>query len=125
MLLHEEWLVIARQDLKSIKKNLADDDDTLHAAAYQAQQAAEKSLKAFLAFHNSSIPKTHDLEHIVKCCKNIDFSFVQLEQYAERLSIYSTSTRYPDHRIEVTRPDALLAQKMALFIFEFVTARMP
>ena len=41
---HEAWLAKATSDLKSAKKLIKDDDDTLDTAAYHTQQCAEKAL---------------------------------------------------------------------------------
>ena len=37
-------------------------------ACFHAQQAAEKYLKGFLAFHGIQIPRTHNLEELEKLC---------------------------------------------------------
>lgn len=39
---------------------------------FHAQQAIEKYLKAFLAFHGHSIPRTHDLEELERLCNAIE-----------------------------------------------------
>ena len=59
---------------------------------FHAQQAIEKTLKAFLAYHHREIPRTHDLELLQKLClemqdipslRNIDLS--QTTDYAVML----------------------------------------
>ncbi|MEW6107540.1 MAG: HEPN domain-containing protein, partial [Bacillota bacterium] len=35
-------------------------------ACFHCQQAAEKHLKAFLAYHERPIPHTHDLEELAR-----------------------------------------------------------
>ena len=62
----KNWIAKASGDLKSSKKLIKDDDDTLDSAAYFTQQSAEKALKAYLIFKNQPIPRTHDLEKLLK-----------------------------------------------------------
>lgn len=90
------WLAKATGDLKAAKKCMQGSPDTLDSAAYHTQQVAEKALKAFLVFHAAGLPKIHDLVRLVMLCQKIDFTFVQLEQYAADLTVYATYTRYPD-----------------------------
>ena len=88
-----DWIKKAASDLKSSKKLLKDDDDTLDTAAYHTQQAAEKALKAYLLSRACEIPKTHDLERLLKNCILLDPSFANLRLDVEALSAYATYTR--------------------------------
>lgn len=84
------WLRQAEDDLKKAKDNLK--DNHLDGAAFFAQQAVEKALKALSIRNKKSFPKIHDLvalsrmvnapEEIVEKCKVI--------------TPYYTETRYPD-----------------------------
>jgi HEPN domain-containing protein len=56
---------------------------------FHAQQAVEKTLKAFLAYYGQAIPWTHDLEEIQRLCLQIrpfpeleDFDLTLLTDYA-------------------------------------------
>ncbi len=120
----EAWLKKAEGDIKIIKKCLRDDDETLDGAVYHAQQAAEKALKAFLIFQQQEIPKIHDLLRLLKLCAKIDFSFIQLEDYAADLTMYVTYARYPDDWFVVDRPEAESALKKAIFIVQFCKQRI-
>ena len=53
-----EWLKSARDDLSLIEHILLDEHLT-HLAAFHAQQAIEKSIKALLEAKNLKVPKTH------------------------------------------------------------------
>lgn len=98
-------------------------DDTLDDAAYFMQQSAEKALKAFLVCHHVSFRRTHDLEVLLIDCVAIDFTFIQLQQYAFDLKEYIVKTRYPDDYIEITRDEAKVAYKKAKTIYEHVVMR--
>ena len=75
-----EWLKAALLDLKNIEK-IIDDAYLTPIAAFHAQQAIEKSLKAIIEYEKIEISKTHNLkrlykkiEHIIELDKNrLDF----------------------------------------------------
>ncbi len=94
---HNEWLRLARQDIAFARLGLhSGDDEVLAPAIYHTQQAAEKALKAYLAFRAMGIPKIHDLLKLIKLCSQFDQRFHTLDLHAAGLNVYSTSTRYPD-----------------------------
>jgi HEPN domain-containing protein len=70
-----DWVAKASGDLKASKKLIKDDDDTLDCAAYFTQQSAEKAFKAYLIFKQQPIPRTHDLEKLLKDCIKYDGTF--------------------------------------------------
>jgi hypothetical protein len=55
------WFKIAIRDLKNSKALIDLGTTHKHAAAYHAQQCAEKSIKGFLTHHSCRVAKTHDL----------------------------------------------------------------
>lgn len=57
----KEWIKKASVDLKSARKLVRDDDDTLDSAAYFTQQSAEKSLKAYLIYRQQPILPSLDI----------------------------------------------------------------
>lgn len=61
---------------------------------FHAQQAAEKYLKAFLAFHGRLIPKTHDLKRLVESCTEIDPAFAAFLTNTNSLSLFAVEIRY-------------------------------
>lgn len=71
------WLVKAASDLNAGRLVL-DSDGPYDTACFHAQQAIEKSLKGFLAFHQQPIPRTHDLEELQQLC----LTLVSLPQLA-------------------------------------------
>lgn len=87
---HEEWLFKAGNDLESARVLLASNNNLFDTAIYHTQQCAEKSLKAFLAFHNQEITKTHDLKILLKKCCALDVSFESLITYANFLNPFVT-----------------------------------
>ena len=118
-----EWMVIADKDLDSAEFLKGMKPEPVEIICYHCQQAAEKYLKAFLAFNNAHIIKTHDLLFINNSCKQIDSSFDQIENECLYLNDFSVNIRYPypmDLRIE----DMDFALKHASSIKTFVKDRI-
>lgn len=115
-----DWLAKASSDLKSLKKLIKDDDDTLDSAAYFTQQTAEKALKSYLVFKKQSVPRAHDLEKLLEHCMKYDRLFDRLLEDALALSSYATYARYPDDRFCIDRQEAGQAIVRAAEILTFV-----
>ncbi len=87
------WVLKGDSDLANAKRTVCS-DGPYDTACFHAQQAAEKYLKATLAFHGVMIPRTHDLEELQLLCVEFvtaaDFRHLALEE----LSDYAVSVRY-------------------------------
>jgi HEPN domain-containing protein len=59
-----DWLTRASHDLRSSRALASLDDPLLDTAIYHCQQAAEKSVKAWLQSNDDPFPKTHDIEDL-------------------------------------------------------------
>lgn len=53
----QQWLIKARNDLRSAQRLLTAKPPLLDTAAYHCQQAAEKALKGYLTLHEAPIPQ--------------------------------------------------------------------
>jgi len=104
------WINKAKSDLNAIRLCLKA-NESLDVAVYHAQQVVEKAFKAFLIFHNKQVKKTHDLVNLVEQCVKIDYSFVQLNEYAFNLNGYATYARYPDDFFIIDTEEATIAYK--------------
>jgi len=71
-----EWLKKAEEDLGSAGILMV--AGRLGHALFCCQQAAEKSLKGFLTWHERGFRKTHDLEEIGQGCAEVDPSLSNL-----------------------------------------------
>ena len=71
------WLKKTREDLRWTKHNL--EVKEYSGTCFSAQQAVEKSLKAYLLFKGKSLRKTHDVIALLKDCIEVDDSFEELE----------------------------------------------
>ena len=73
---------------------------------FHAQQAAEKSMKAFLAWHDVPFRKTHNLEELGQQCVLVDAMLEPAADQAAPLTEYAWKFRYPGEAAEPDRADA-------------------
>lgn len=57
------WLDAARDDLRTMEL-IVQDPALAHIAAFHAQQAVEKSLKALLEYEGKEVPKIHQIARL-------------------------------------------------------------
>jgi len=115
-----EWLTLADDDLRMAELTMKDPEPICWAAAFHCQQAAEKSLKAFLAYHDHHVEKTHDIEFLLGLSKGF---LPEMEGFIEKggiLTDYAVDSRYPAPRVEVTQQQAREAIERARSIYEFI-----
>jgi len=73
-----------------------------YSICFHAQQAAEKYLKAFLAFHQQQVPKSHDVQDLITRCAKIDPSLSELVPFAYSFRLFGVEIRYsPSKEIAV------------------------
>jgi HEPN domain-containing protein len=122
------WIKKAEHDLKIAIKT-KDDLEILDCTIFHTQQCAEKALKAYLAYKEKDVRKTHDLELLIKICSEIEKSFMSLFAYAVNLNPYYMEYRYPiDVAHEKERSpelsDVYLAIDQAKQILDFVKQKI-
>lgn len=93
------WVSKADHDLLSIANNLASTEVPWDVVVFNAQQAAEKLLKAFLVSRGRKPPKIHDLTRLLALCIDDAPDCTFLSPIGER-------SRYPDNEAETAREDA-------------------
>ena len=94
------WLIKAQHDLATAGNLAADPDPYLDTAIYHCQQAAEKAVKGFLAFHDQRVVRTHDVRYLVTLAMPFVESLSSCLESAERVTPYATAFRYPDEILE-------------------------
>lgn len=92
--LAREWLVKADVDLSAARALLGTGAHA-DAAAFHAQQAAEKALKAFLVWHQVEFPKTHDIKRLLVLCRPVDVDLARALADAVVLTPFGVEYRYP------------------------------
>jgi HEPN domain-containing protein len=116
------WLRKAASDMVTLEAAL--DAGSFDGACFHAQQAAEKYLKGFLAFHDVPFPYTHNLADLTELCAGIDVSFRSLTPMASELAPYAVRLRYDDSfwpPIETANQ----ARASAVRVRDFVLDRLP
>ena len=121
----KEWLTLADNDLRLAELIMRDSEPVSWAAAFHCQQAAEKSLKAFLAYHERHVEKTHDIEFLLGLCAKILPEAGDLIDVGGKLSDYAVDSRYPAARFEIAQQQAKEAIEAAHSIFEFILNSLP
>jgi HEPN domain-containing protein len=116
------WLRKAASDLVTLEAALG--AGAFDGACFHAQQAAEKYLKGFLAFHDKPFPFTHNLGDLTELCAGVDPLFRTLTPMASELTPYGVRLRYDD-TFWPTLETAKRAHAFALTIRDFVFARLP
>src|ERR1035441_1280442 len=79
-----EWLAKGDEDLGSARVLIG--SGHIANALFFCQQAAEKSLKAFLTWHEQAFRRTHDLEELGEACRAIDGTLAALLRSEEHTS---------------------------------------
>lgn len=125
--LSRAWLLKAFSDLDTARQIGGLPEGHLDAGIYHCQQAAEKALKGFLAFHGQPFAKVHDLGKITGQAAGINREFEQYENIADALTPYSAAYRYPDEQgfLEPTQREFAEALTNAQTIYDFVLKLLP
>lgn len=121
------WLFKAWRDLETARRSAAGEPPFYDIAVYHCQQAAEKSVKAFLVYHDRPYEKTHDIEVLVDLASEIDAKFSELADAADALTPYATRFRYPNSTFAV-EPQPVEYQEAlqhAQTVYDFVMQRLP
>lgn len=119
------WLAKAQEDLLAAEWLLMRPDSLPASVSFHAQQAAEKSLKAYLAWHEQPFGKTHSLVALVARCLALDPDFEMLRRSATILTPYAVDSRYPGDLPELSVAEAQEALALAEDVWEFVLIRLP
>ncbi|MBL7190403.1 HEPN domain-containing protein [bacterium] len=120
----KRWLSRAREDLITARALLKHQPDVPAIISFHAQQCAEKMLKAYLTLKGKHIEKTHNLTRLVKLCADFDDDFSQFFDFADELSPYAVSTRYPDDWRPYSQNEAVAAVEKADQIMNFVLSKL-
>lgn len=119
------WLTKAQNDLATARKLAEDPGPLLDTAIYHCQQAAEKAVKGFLACHDQTVVKTHDVRFLVNQALVFEPGFEAWLEAAECVTPYATAYRYPDEVLEPEEGEFETAMNAAAGLVEFVLRVLP
>ena len=88
-----EWLNRARSSLAIAKNRVP--DVYLEDLCYEAQQAAEKAIKAVMIARNIDFPYVHNVALLLSMLEEHGISIPNTVRRAARLTPYAVDTRYP------------------------------
>ena len=109
----KQWLSKANEDLSVAEYLLTGGPPFPNAAAFHAQQAAEKFTKAVLVRLAVEFPKTHDLEQLVDLVASVNGPLSEALRPAASLNPYSVEVRYPSESPALTQEEAKAATSLA------------
>jgi HEPN domain-containing protein len=122
---YPDWFNQAENDIQWAEHSLA--GGFFSQTCFIAQQASEKTLKAYCFFKGFDIVRTHSLYQIIKSLGENG----QLEKIAKELDIYYISARYPDalpagapYEI-ISKEQAEKALQSAREIYSIIQKRLP
>ena len=118
----ESWLRRARSNLARAR-SLADVSDVVYEdPCFDAQQAAEKALKAVLVHRKVDFPKTHALADLLTLVAKAGVSVPPEIEEATSLTPYAVETRYPGLWEDVTAQDHMEAVRIAERVLRWAEA---
>jgi HEPN domain-containing protein len=109
----QDWLRKANADLEASRILVEEDLDDYEVAAFHAQQAAEKLVKAYLVRHQVEFSKTHEIRALRSLVASIDAALAGELAEADDLTPYAVEYRYPGDAGGVSHEDAAEALKVA------------
>ena len=93
------WLKKADSDLAVATLTLNTKSDDYFIAAFHAQQAVEKYLKAFLVWRQVPFPKTHEIKKLLSLFPTEDAELVKGLSEADWLTPFGIEFRYPSEEV--------------------------
>lgn len=107
----KRWIQQAVADLEAAHDSLK----TRHFewACFQAQQASEKALKAYLYLQGRTSIITHSLVDLVRAAQTLEASFSAYMTEAKHLDAFYIGTRYPNGLMSTDPPARYFDQKDA------------
>ena len=119
------WLSKAANDLRGAHIDLTADPPLIEDALFHCQQAAEKSLKAFLTSHDTPFKKTHDLDELGRACIELDGSLSDNMPSVATLTVFAWEFRYPGDSQVPSMTEVREYLAIANRLYTAILARLP
>ena len=116
------WIEFAAADLATAEHTLRTQKPCpFWIVAYHAQQAAEKSLKAYLVWRMTPYPHTHDLRLLLDTCQAAGGEdWTEQHREVEKITPMGVIARYPSLIRSVSREEAEWAVAAARRLLEVI-----
>ena len=119
------WLRYALDDLKVARAIEDMGSSYWRGCAYHSQQAIEKALKGYLAFHQVRFTKTHDIATLLDAVAGVDPKLAKKLATTKRLTKFAIEYRYPDAADKsMTRAKARSALSLAESGYEMIASTL-
>ena len=123
-----EWLLRAKSNLARAKQSKPV-DALWEDVCFDAQQAAEKAVKAVLLWRDVTFPYVHDIEALLTALQRAGHEVSEEMWDADDLSRYAVETRYPGAAPPVSEADyrhaAILAERVVRWAEQIIAATPP
>ena len=119
-----EWLQRAKSNLARASAGKATAEVLYEDLCYDAQQGAEKALKALCILREIVFPKTHDIAYLMELLVKKSVSIPEDVGKARILTAYAVETRYPGEYEPVNEEDYLNAIALAEKVVKWAEARI-
>lgn len=119
------WLSKAVLDLRAAEHERLATPPLTGDMAFHAQQLVEKSLKAFLSWHDQPFRKTHSLVELGRQCALLHPDLEPLLREAAPLTEYAWRFRYPGEQEEPPLEEADAAVAVAWRVFQTILDLLP
>lgn len=120
-----EWLSKAAVDLRAAEHDRQAEPPITTEMVFHAQQLAEKSLKAFLVWHDQLFRKTHNLVELGEACCAVEADLEPLLRRAALLTEYAWKFRYPGEEEDPSLEEADQALALAREVHQTILGRLP
>lgn len=117
-----EWLRRARSNLARAKADRELAEVLYEDLCFDAQQAAEKAIKAILVERQIPFPKTHDIIDLLTLLQEGGVAAPEEIRQTGILTEYAVDTRYPGLSEDVTEDEYLEAVGLAERVFRWAEA---
>ena len=117
-----EWLNRARSSLALAMSRAS--EVYLEDLCFQAQQAAEKAIKAVLIDRRIEFPHVHDLSRLISILEFSGEAIPEEVRQAGDLTDYATTTRYPGVAEPVTEEEYATAVDTARSVVQWADERL-
>jgi HEPN domain-containing protein len=117
-----EWLNRARSNLMVARTE--GPDIYLEDLCFNAQQAAEKAIKALLIRHGVEFPYVHDLAELLTSLEGAGQEIPESIRQAERLTRFAVFTRYPGFAPPTSREEYQEALALAEAVVRWAEERL-
>lgn len=115
-----EWLRRARSNLAKARADRDVDNVLYKDLCFDAQQAAEKAVKALLVKQQIPFPKTHDIIDLLTLLQKEGIDTPDEIRQAGILTEYAVDARYPGLSEDVSKEEYLEAVELAERIFRWI-----